>query len=203
MEISRRQFLIASLASAAALTLQARADEPRYVQIGNHRFEVVNPSDTPTPHEYIDPSNTKTPLIRVPKELLKENLTKNFKLGEFARVSDPKKIRGTGIETHNFEGNVYHAFIRLDPNLPLELQRLRDSLGKPLSITSAYRPLSYNLQVSKASNSRHMSGQAADIFSRGHQAALHRLADAQLSNGGVGKYPTFVHIDTRGFKARW
>ncbi len=206
---SRRQFLLNGLAAAVALSFPTRlalAGETKkrnYVQIGDLQLEVVDPSDTPTPAEYADPSNTDTPLIKVPRGLLGENVTQNFKLGEFARISDPRKIKDTKIATHEYNGGVYNAFIRLDPSLPQELQTLRDALGHPLKINSPFRSATYNRKVGGAFHSRHLAGQAADVSSAGYQAVLYKLADKQFSEGGVGKYSTFVHVDTRGFRSRW
>ncbi|MFH1802378.1 MAG: D-Ala-D-Ala carboxypeptidase family metallohydrolase [archaeon] len=207
--ISRRQLLWTGLAAAAILSpfgrlaIAGETPKRKYIQIGNLQFEEVDPSETPTPSEYVDPSNTGTPLIKVPKNLLNENITKNFKLGEFARVSDPRNLRGTGIETHSFNGGLYHKFMRLDPELPDEVQTLRDALGHPITVNSCFRPLTYNRRVGSQDTSMHPPGKATDIASKGFQAALYRLADKQFANGGVGKYTTFTHVDTRGSRARW
>ncbi|MBU0907675.1 MAG: DUF882 domain-containing protein [Nanoarchaeota archaeon] len=208
--ISRRELLGGGLATVVAISPFGRlalAEEPRkrdYIQIGNLQLEVINPSDTQTPNEYVDPSNTGTPLIKVPRNLIDENITENFNLGEFARVHDPKKLRGTGMEVHSHKGGIYYAFIRLDPKLPGELQTLRDALGHPIEINCHYRPITYNRRTKKSSpKSRHISGQAADIASHGFQAVLYRLADKQFANGGVGRYETFTHVDTRGDNKRW
>ena len=56
-------------------------------------------------------------------------------------------------------------------------------------------------------NSAHIDGLAADVTCPGvstaalHQAALEVIGQA----GGVGYYPSlgFVHIDVRGYPARW
>lgn len=43
------------------------------------------------------------------------------------------------------------------------LQPLRDALGKPIRITSGYRPLRLNTMIGGARTSQHVLGQAADI----------------------------------------
>ena len=43
------------------------------------------------------------------------------------------------------------------------LQVLRDYLGVPISINSAYRSLDYNREIGGATNSQHLLAKAADI----------------------------------------
>ncbi len=83
------------------------------------------------------------------------------------------------------------------------LERLRRLIGKPLAITSAYRDPIHNARVGGAPLSRHKVGDAFDI----RLADLNRfeLADAAAEVGftGMGKYQTFLHIDTRPGHALW
>ena len=55
---------------------------------------------------------------------------------------------------------VIYNLIRLAETI---LQPLRDHLGKPITINSAYRSLEINKKVGGSSKSQHMKGEAADI----------------------------------------
>jgi uncharacterized protein YcbK (DUF882 family) len=82
-----------------------------------------------------------------------------------------------------------------------KLQKLRQDLGSPIKITSAYRCPDHNSNIGGASNSRHMKGDATDIQVRGMDPS--EVQDACEHFDGLGRYNTFTHIDSRGEKARW
>lgn len=90
--------------------------------------------------------------------------------------------------------------------LALALQSLRDKVG-PLRITSGYRCRQHNAAVGGAKDSQHVLGLAADIVSRTHTPA--QLAEAAetipaFGMGGIGTYPSWVHVDVRtNGQARW
>jgi len=90
------------------------------------------------------------------------------------------------------------------------LQVLRDHLNVPISITgSGYRTPSHNARVKGATNSQHLTCNAADINAKGYtpiQLAkeIERLiTSGKMEQGGIGIYKGFVHYDRRGKKARW
>lgn len=91
----------------------------------------------------------------------------------------------------------------------INLQALRDYAGVPITINSGYRSPSYNARVGGAKNSQHLTGKAADITMQGKKtvqikAMIEKLiSEGKMKEGGVGLYPTFVHYDVRGTKARW
>lgn len=93
--------------------------------------------------------------------------------------------------------------------LALNLQVLRDYLQKPIEITSGYRSPAHNTKIGGAKNSQHIYGRAADIKVQNTsplavKKAIETLIDAgKMKQGGIGIYPTWVHYDTRGTKARW
>jgi len=94
-------------------------------------------------------------------------------------------------------------FGEMDPrllDLASDLQRLA-GVSEPLILTHGFRSSSRRVRGS-AANSHHTHGQALDIthLSLGARA-LHQRA-AALGRGGLGRYPTFVHIDT-GETRRW
>jgi uncharacterized protein YcbK (DUF882 family) len=87
------------------------------------------------------------------------------------------------------------------------LEPLREVYG-PVTIVSGYRTATHNARVGGASESRHLAvpgrrGAAADIVCRrGSPREWYRWLDAR-GVGGLGFYPTFVHVDNRSGRARW
>lgn len=79
-----------------------------------------------------------------------------------------------------------------------KLQALRDLLGKPLIVNSAYRSPEHNRSVGGAKNSQHMQARAFDIRMDNHDPAAFIAAALQVGFAGIGTYPdqNFVHIDT-------
>lgn len=84
-----------------------------------------------------------------------------------------------------------------------KLQLFREQIKKPILINSAYRYPAYNARIGGASRSRHMIGDATDIVVPGMKPK--EVADVAERFGfdGVGRYPTFTHLDSRGYRARW
>ena len=86
----------------------------------------------------------------------------------------------------------------IDDDAMNKLQALRDLLGKPLIITSAYRSPEHNRAVGGAKRSKHMEAIAFDVRMDNHDP--HRFEAAARSVGftGFGYYPKsgFMHIDT-------
>lgn len=99
------------------------------------------------------------------------------------------------------------------------LEPLRVIAGQPLLIISGYRTPDWNQQIGGRNRSQHLQGMAADIawrrawplpvlgriesvFAVG-QYVDGMMNDGRLPQGGLGYYPTFLHVDLRGRKARW
>lgn len=86
---------------------------------------------------------------------------------------------------------------------------IRERLGTPLlKITSAYRCPRYNMEIpGAASRSYHVKNQALDlVFGGSNRKAwevARRLRNERFFRGGIGLYPTFIHVDTRGYDANW
>ena len=111
-----------------------------------------------------------------------KQLSKNFKVREFAC---------TGYDE-----------VKIDTGLVITLQQIRDYFGKPVNITSAYRPPEYNKKIKTASKtSKHMLGRAADIQIAGVDPIAIAMYAQFLNARGIGLYTYagggFVHIDTR------
>lgn len=115
-----------------------------------------------------------------------KQLTRNFKVREFKCQDDTDPV-----------------FIDLE--LVGILQQVRDHFGKAVTITSAFRTASHNKKVGGATYSQHCYGKAADIKVSGVAAsAVADYVETLMPNtGGIGRYPTFTHVDVRTTKSRW
>jgi len=86
-----------------------------------------------------------------------------------------------------------------------KLQKFRDAVGIPLTITSAYRCEKHNAAVGGAKNSQHIRGTAADIKwdDIDGNARSRMLKCAMLIFGGIGIDKKFIHIDSRANETMW
>lgn len=77
------------------------------------------------------------------------------------------------------------------------LQALRDRLGKPLIVRSAYRSPEHNRAVGGAAASKHMQGAAFDIAMSNHDPVAFESAAREVGFLGFGYYPRsgFMHVD--------
>lgn len=86
------------------------------------------------------------------------------------------------------------------------LEALRALLG-PLTVLSGHRCLKRNVQVGGAIASKHMTGEAADLhvpFGKQDEYVEAATKVPMFRDGGVGVYPNGgVHVDHRGYRARW
>lgn len=78
-----------------------------------------------------------------------------------------------------------------------KLQALRDRLGKPLIVRSAYRSPEHNRAVGGATRSKHMDGAAFDIAMANHDPVAFEAAAREVGFLGFGFYPRsgFMYID--------
>lgn len=96
----------------------------------------------------------------------------------------------------------------VDPRLVAGLQALRDMVGKPLTISSGFRCKRHNRAIGGAKDSLHTVAMAADVlvpegWTPGAFAELAESIDV-FRTGGIGVYPTWVHVDVRTTgPARW
>lgn len=93
---------------------------------------------------------------------------------------------------------------RINRNLVDNLQKVRDSLNEPLTITSGYRCAAYQEDLEKrgyktAKNSQHLLGNAADVTAR-NMTTLGRLVHENFISVGVAR--NFFHVDERRDKPR-
>ncbi len=90
--------------------------------------------------------------------------------------------------------------------LQVILESVRRHFGAPVTITSSTRCAKHNASVGGTDNSSHLTGHAADIVVKGVDSSMvyRYLDNSGYSNLlGLGRYDDFVHLDTRGTKARW
>lgn len=122
-------------------------------------------------------------------------ITPHFELEEFAQPA-----------RHGFPAESYpEEWIRSRLRPLCEcLEVIRETIGKPILITSGYRSKPYNVAIGGAKNSQHTHGKAADITAIGMSARDLWATILDLSEQGkidrlrgLGKYPGFVHVDIR------
>jgi uncharacterized protein YcbK (DUF882 family) len=116
-----------------------------------------------------------------------DHLTRNFSRGEFACKC------GCGFDA-------------VDHQLVEGLQRLRDTVGASVIVTSGCRCLRHNSNIGGSPRSQHLLGKAADIVVRGYDpGAIASIAATlpEFRRGGIGQYRTFTHVDVRDGASRW
>lgn len=99
----------------------------------------------------------------------------------------------------------------IDKRLVDLLDAIRERLGVPVYILSGYRCPTHNAEVGGVSNSQHVLGMAADITYDGidvdYLANLAEECASEVLGEGIGigryYYQDFVHVDVRGYDARW
>ena len=88
--------------------------------------------------------------------------------------------------------------LMIDEGAMDKLQALRNKLGRPILVTSAYRSKAHNSAVGGAQESLHLSGRAFDIRMDNHDPKEFEVAARSVGFTGFGYYPKqgFMHIDT-------
>ena len=87
-----------------------------------------------------------------------------------------------------------------------KLQELRDEVGFPIRLSSAYRCGKWNKKVGGHPNSAHKEGLAVDILCSGEKALI--IVETALKLGWVGcgvsqrRGQKFVHLDLKKTKTR-
>lgn len=112
-------------------------------------------------------------------------ISENFKLSEF-ESPDTKEIK-------------------IDEKLIEKLEEYREKVGNiPIRINSGYRTPEHNKAVGGADGSLHMAGKACDIHKLSQYSIdeMAHIAD-EIGFDGIGRYHWGIHVDVRGYKARW
>lgn len=91
--------------------------------------------------------------------------------------------------------------------------RVIDSLAsrmraRPKPLVSVYRSPTYNRAVRGRSQSQHLHNRAVDVQFYGVSAytvssVVRKMRTEGKFKGGVGRYSSFTHVDTRGHNADW
>ena len=127
-------------------------------------------------------------------------------------IVDPAKHRQR--LTQNFHIGEYmcrdgSTLILIDKRLSEGLQRMRDDIKKPITITSAFRTPEHNKAIGGAQpsqtseGSQHLFGKAADIVVAGMTPAQVAAVARRHGFTGIGTYRTFTHVDVRDKPAEW
>ena len=93
--------------------------------------------------------------------------------------------------------------IWMDENLIKIIDQIRGFWGEPLHVNSAYRTPAHNEKVGGVKNSQHAKHKAVDLHIDSQEMGdfIEKYA-IDLGIGGVGRYNTFIHLDT-GRRRYW
>lgn len=125
-------------------------------------------------------------MVKIYKKGKSEKLSKNFNSKEF-------DCHGKGCCTET----------KIDEQLVVYLQQIRDYFGKAITINSGYRCEQHNRKIGGASKSLHKIGTAADIVVKGIKPEEVAKYAETLGIKGIGLYSWGCHIDTRTTKFFW
>lgn len=190
---SRRQFL----AAAGVVTVGVMIGAPRA-----HAALFSTMSDKPVsgiPHAWVQAKGTDV--------LRYANYIKSLNL----RNITPRMVLAPHFKTRGRTRNSLppkNQWKQMGATLKL-VDKMVVKMDAPLrEITSAYRSPRYNRAVGGKSRSYHMQNIALDLKFRGVSAShvcyvAKQLRSQGVFKGGVGRYPSFTHIDTRGSNVSW
>jgi len=120
-----------------------------------------------------------------------ENLTDNFKFYEF--FSGDRKLGKNSIEPPK---RLLNKIIFMAE----ELQKVRDYIGSPIIITSAFRTPTWNRYCGGVKRSYHTQARAVDIKVIGmplQDLAIYVARLTEFNGYGINLYKGFIHCDMR------
>jgi peptidoglycan hydrolase-like protein with peptidoglycan-binding domain len=154
---------------------------------------VVTGPPTGTSEDYWDPTGSGLPLLDTGPAHKGKKLSPSFTVRELTT-----------------SGGESADIARIDPRLVECLQRLRDRVGKGITINSGFRSWKRNRALYAArkktpTRSQHCAGRAADIrIAEMNGLEIGKAAiDAYGPDIGIGLGNTFAHIDVRGLATVW
>ncbi len=157
--------------------------------------------------EYYDPNQMGNPLLEVGKDTLNQKLSQHVTVRDFAKIGKQEQLRYArrGDYWKN-KGEYFYKYIRVDAELLDRLEQLHEQTNVALPIIDGFRSFGYNTRMYWAggkipTSSHHSSGDAVDI--RVNPRKIGAILNQLFENDGLGIGGTFIHVDTRGSKARW
>jgi uncharacterized protein YcbK (DUF882 family) len=113
-------------------------------------------------------------------------VTKNLTVGEILQY-DKRRIPGSN-------ARIRSQLVRTAQ----EFQRVRDAWGHPLGVTSFYRPEPINAEVGGVPGSKHITGEAFDIYpiDRSLESFYQWIRVRWTGGLGDGRARGFLHLDT-------
>lgn len=92
----------------------------------------------------------------------------------------------------------------VDAELLEILEDVRFHFNSPVTVTSGNRCVAKNREAGGANDSQHLRSRAADIKVKDvHPEDVYNYLDLKHTHIGLGLYSSWVHVDSRGSKARW
>lgn len=123
---------------------------------------------------------------------------------EYSRRNDGDKKASENFYLREFACKDGSDYFKIDNDLFPIIQRFRQYVESPVTISSAYRNENYNKQVGGASGSYHVKGQAIDVLFNSNFKYLkspYKMAEFfnTLKVPSIILYDWGVHIDTRDY----
>lgn len=198
----RRQFLSGVLAFAASFNNEDRALAK---EITKATEAIVAPSGRP--------DEVKKALLSSPVGMDRVWLIRDTKeeIISVYRTPDGTMINDQLLLLSWFFRDVrdHSVAVHISPRLFAILSKIQTSLSEiagkptPLVLSSGYRTPQHNARIEGAArNSMHLYGRAADLKMPGFLPSAIATAASFCDAGGIGLYPTFVHVDV-GILRTW
>lgn len=126
-------------------------------------------------------------------------MIKQFKKGQKVQITKDFWSTEMDCKCKNLDCKITY----IDIDHMTSLQDLRNEIKKPVKILSGFRCTKHNIAVKGKKGSSHLTGKATDITVDGMETEDLAKACADFDGRGVYKKKGFVHVDSRGYRARW
>ena len=188
--------------------------ELRTMAVANDAFEILDASYISENPEIcaINDDNTLKPLAAGTASIKTTIILSNN--STFTYLNDFTIVDRTVNEPHANENEFYCQCYGqyctglpeagIDPGLIDLINKIRQESDAKIFIISGYRCEEYNKTAGADTGSEHVKGTAADLWSNDISLdELYEICDRLNVSGGVGRYPNYIHIDTRDAYIRW